>query len=65
MQLKVIYSLTKQYHAEYKGNRWDYETSVNEIGWRLTHLNSVLIQKRGLLQRAVDRFAYRVPGDYC
>lgn len=41
---------------EYRGNRWDYETSVNDIGWKLCHLNNFLIGKRGLLQRAVDRF---------
>lgn len=41
----------------YKGNRWDYETSVNEVGWKLSYLNQdLLIGKRGLLQRAVDRY---------
>jgi hypothetical protein len=40
----------------YKGNRWDYETSVNDVGWKLSFLNQdILIGKRGLLQRAVDR----------
>lgn len=42
--------------VEYKGNRWDYESSVNDIGWKLCAKNRVLIGKRGLLQRAVDRF---------
>ena len=40
---------------EYAGNRWQYESTVNEIGWRLAYLNFELIAKRGLLQRAVDR----------
>ncbi len=40
---------------DYKGNRWEYETTVNDIGWRLTVLNPELSGKRGLLQRAVDR----------
>jgi hypothetical protein len=40
----------------YKGNRWNYETSVNLIGWKLSWLNQdILVGKRGLLQRAVDR----------
>lgn len=40
---------------DYKGNRWDYESSVNELGWKLCYLNDFLVEKRGLLQRAVDR----------
>ncbi|KAI8897389.1 hypothetical protein BC833DRAFT_527137, partial [Globomyces pollinis-pini] len=46
---------------DYKGNRWEYETTVNDIGWRLTYLNPELIGKRGLLQRAVDSFRNRFP----
>jgi hypothetical protein len=43
--------------SEYKGNRWNYESTVNDIGWRLCYLNpDLLTGKRGLLQRAVDRF---------
>ncbi|KAJ3301786.1 hypothetical protein HDV03_000326 [Kappamyces sp. JEL0829] len=41
---------------EYKGNRWEYETSVNDIGWKLSWQNPVLLGKRGLLQRAVDSY---------
>ncbi|KAJ3033680.1 hypothetical protein HDV00_005899 [Rhizophlyctis rosea] len=40
---------------EYKGNRWDYETSVNDLGWKLSFLNKeALSGRRGLIQRAVD-----------
>ncbi|EGF82209.1 hypothetical protein BATDEDRAFT_86971 [Batrachochytrium dendrobatidis JAM81] len=46
---------------EYAGNRWQYESTVNEIGWRLAYLNFELIAKRGLLQRAVDSFRNRFP----
>lgn len=43
--------------SEYKGNRWDYETTVNDFGWQLCYLNQdILVGKRGLLQRAVDRY---------
>ncbi|KAJ3274090.1 ubiquitin-protein transferase activating protein [Terramyces sp. JEL0728] len=48
--------------SEYKGNRWEYETTVNEIGWKLCYLNmDILVGKRGLLQRAVDSFRNRFP----
>ncbi|OIR57160.1 MAG: uncharacterized protein A8A55_2082 [Amphiamblys sp. WSBS2006] len=43
--------------SEYKGNRWEYETKVNELSWKLCWLNpSVLCGKRGLIQRAVDSY---------
>ncbi|KAI8922832.1 hypothetical protein BC831DRAFT_474083 [Entophlyctis helioformis] len=45
----------------YQGNRWQYESTVNEIGWRLSFLNPELVGKRGLLQRAVDSFRNRFP----
>jgi hypothetical protein len=45
----------------YIGNRYDYETIVNEIAWKLTWMNaSVLAGKRGLIQRAVDSYRNRV-----
>lgn len=38
----------------YKGNRLNYETECNNVGWALAELNPCLIGKRGLIQRAVD-----------
>jgi len=46
----------------YIGNRWEYETSVNEIAWKLVWRNAgVLSGKRGLIQRAVDSYRNRTP----
>ncbi|KAF4547391.1 Hypothetical protein D9617_43g040070 [Elsinoe fawcettii] len=39
---------------QYKGNRLQYETECNAVGWALANLNPVLQEKRGLIQRAVD-----------
>jgi hypothetical protein len=39
---------------EYKGNRYNYESECNQVGWALAHLNPTLREKRGLIQRAVD-----------
>lgn len=45
---------------EYTGNRYEYETSVNDIAWRLTWLNRNLLSgRRGLIQRAVDSYRNR------
>lgn len=38
----------------YKGNRLNYETDCNQVGWSLAELNPCLRSKRGLIQRAVD-----------
>lgn len=38
----------------YKGNRYNYESECNEVGWALSQLNPTLREKRGLIQRAVD-----------
>lgn len=44
----------------YVGNRWEYETNVNDVAWKLTWRNpSVLCGKRGLIQRAVDSYRNR------
>jgi len=44
----------------YTGNRWDYETNVNDIAWKLTWRNpGILCGKRGLIQRAVDSYRNR------
>ncbi|OAL39551.1 hypothetical protein AYO20_00948 [Fonsecaea nubica] len=39
---------------QYKGNRLNYETECNNVGWALAELNPCLRGKRGLIQRAVD-----------
>ena len=39
---------------QYKGNRLNYETECNAVGWALAELNPPLRSKRGLIQRAVD-----------
>ncbi|MBE3044228.1 hypothetical protein IMZ48_16990 [Candidatus Bathyarchaeota archaeon] len=39
---------------EYRGNRQQYESECNAVGWALAHLNPTLREKRGLIQRAVD-----------
>lgn len=33
---------------------------MNEIGWKLCYLNDILVSKRGLLQRAVDRYQFLI-----
>lgn len=44
----------------YIGNRYEYETTVNDIAWRLTWLNrDLLTGRRGLIQRAVDSYRNR------
>ncbi|ANB11556.1 hypothetical protein AWJ20_4376 [Sugiyamaella lignohabitans] len=39
---------------EYRGNRQKYESECNCIGWCLAYLNPELVNRRGLIQRAVD-----------
>jgi hypothetical protein len=39
---------------QYRGNRLQYETECNTVGWALAQLNPALRGKRGLIQRAVD-----------
>lgn len=39
---------------QYRGNRYNYETECNNVGWSLAELNPCLRGKRGLIQRAVD-----------
>ncbi|KAL1929944.1 hypothetical protein VTP01DRAFT_1098 [Rhizomucor pusillus] len=56
----TIYPRANVSREEYEGNRWDYETSCNTLGWKLCWLNrDVLVGKRGLLQRAVDSYRNR------
>ncbi|EPZ36981.1 hypothetical protein ROZALSC1DRAFT_29083 [Rozella allomycis CSF55] len=45
---------------QYEGNRWEYETTCNDIAWKLCWMNpSVLTSRRGLIQRAVDSYRNR------
>lgn len=39
---------------QYRGNRLQYESECNTVGWALAQLNPPLRGKRGLIQRAVD-----------
>ena len=39
---------------QYRGNRLQYESECNTVGWSLAQLNPALRGKRGLIQRAVD-----------
>ena len=39
---------------QYRGNRLNYESECNTVGWGLAELNPCLRGKRGLIQRAVD-----------
>ncbi|CAO3650245.1 unnamed protein product [Cunninghamella blakesleeana] len=56
----AIYPRANVDKEEYDGNRWNYETSCNELGWKLCWLNrEQLFGKRGLIQRAVDSYRNR------
>ncbi|KAI8062511.1 hypothetical protein BC940DRAFT_308808 [Gongronella butleri] len=56
----AIYPRANVDKEEYDGNRWNYETSCNELGWKLCWLNrDQLFGKRGLIQRAVDSYRNR------
>ncbi|KAI8616141.1 hypothetical protein BC830DRAFT_223194 [Chytriomyces sp. MP71] len=54
-----IYPGARVEKANYKGNRYNYEKSVNEIGWKLCFINASICGKKGLIQRAVDSFRNR------
>ncbi|KAI9269802.1 hypothetical protein BY458DRAFT_436466 [Sporodiniella umbellata] len=55
-----IYPRANVPQEEYDGNRWEYETSCNRLGWELCWLNpSQLCGRRGLIQRAVDSYRNR------
>ncbi|KAI8077697.1 uncharacterized protein BX664DRAFT_343257 [Halteromyces radiatus] len=45
----------------YQGNRWNYETQCNVLGWKLASINDCIAGKRGLIQRAVDSYRNRNP----
>ncbi|KAL0140062.1 hypothetical protein V8B55DRAFT_1503808 [Mucor lusitanicus] len=56
----AIYPRANVDKSEYDGNRWDYETTCNQLGWKLCWLNKdQLFGRRGLIQRAVDSYRNR------
>lgn len=56
----AIYPRANVDRSEYDGNRWDYETTCNQLGWKLCWLNKEqLFGRRGLIQRAVDSYRNR------
>ncbi|KAJ3023824.1 UNVERIFIED_CONTAM: hypothetical protein HDU68_008437 [Siphonaria sp. JEL0065] len=57
--LNCVYAGANMPEDDYKGNRYNYESSVNAIGWKLCHVNPSLCGKKGLIQRAVDSFRNR------
>lgn len=55
-----IYPRANVDKSEYDGNRWDYETTCNQLGWKLCWLNKdQLFGRRGLIQRTVDSYRNR------
>ncbi|KAG0283302.1 hypothetical protein BGZ96_012336 [Linnemannia gamsii] len=53
-QLNCLYPSANGAEEDYKGSRRDYEQECNEQGWKLTHLNPMILSERkGVLQRAV------------
>ncbi|PNS18054.1 hypothetical protein CAC42_4013 [Sphaceloma murrayae] len=52
--LNCVYPRAHVNKEQYKGNRLQYETECNAVGWSLAKLNPILQEKRGLIQRAVD-----------
>ncbi|KAI9257547.1 hypothetical protein EDC94DRAFT_614749 [Helicostylum pulchrum] len=56
----AIYPRANVTREEYDGNRWEYETSCNKLGWELCWFNQEqLCGRRGLIQRAVDSYRNR------
>lgn len=52
-----VYPRANVQPERYMGNRWEYETEVNKLAWKLTALNPTLLYgKKGIVQRAVDSF---------
>ncbi|KAI8377331.1 hypothetical protein BD560DRAFT_445359 [Blakeslea trispora] len=59
----AIYPRANVDRSEYDGNRWDYETTCNQLGWKICWLNKdQLFGRRGLIQRAVDSYRNRHAG---
>ncbi|CAO3624626.1 unnamed protein product [Cunninghamella blakesleeana] len=56
----TIYPRANVEKEEYTGNRWNYESTCNMLGWKLCWLNQQqLCGRRGLIQRAVDSYRNR------
>ncbi|CAO3597363.1 unnamed protein product [Absidia cylindrospora] len=56
----TIYPRANVEKSKYDGNRWEYETTCNALGWKLCWLNQEqLCGRRGLIQRAVDSYRNR------
>lgn len=51
-----LYPSAMKSRVDYKGNRFEFETACNRLGWQLSFLNASLRGQRGLLQRAVDSY---------
>ncbi|KAI8374521.1 uncharacterized protein BYT42DRAFT_483301, partial [Radiomyces spectabilis] len=57
-----VYPRANLPQEQYRGNRWNYETECNLLGWKLAWVNADEIAgKRGLIQRAVDSYRNRYP----
>ncbi|KAJ2709007.1 hypothetical protein H4R19_004465, partial [Coemansia spiralis] len=58
-----VYPRANCHKIGYTGNRWNYETECNAIGWKLAFLNQELLAtRRGLLQTAVNNYRSMVAG---
>ncbi|KAI8342972.1 hypothetical protein BC941DRAFT_343204 [Chlamydoabsidia padenii] len=56
----TIYPRANVERSQYDGNRWEYETTCNSLGWKLCWLNKEqLCGRRGLIQRTVDSYRNR------
>ncbi|KAJ1770812.1 hypothetical protein LPJ74_002875 [Coemansia sp. RSA 1843] len=62
-QNNCVYPRANCTRANYRGNRWNYETECNALGWKLAFLNQEqLSARRGLLQTAVNNYRTMVAG---
>ncbi|KAJ2829118.1 hypothetical protein IWW50_001031, partial [Coemansia erecta] len=62
-QNNCVYPRANCTRQTYAGNRWNYETECNRLGWKLAFLNQELLTaRRGLLQTAVNNYRSAVAG---
>ncbi|KAJ1995539.1 hypothetical protein GGI25_001107 [Coemansia spiralis] len=62
-QNNCVYPRANCSKSLYAGNRWNYETECNGLGWKLAFLNQELLTgRRGLLQTAVNNYRTMVAG---
>ncbi|KAJ2850656.1 hypothetical protein IWW36_001700 [Coemansia brasiliensis] len=62
-QNNCVYPRANCTRQAYAGNRWNYETECNKLGWKLAFLNQELLTgRRGLLQTAVNNYRSAVAG---